>query len=186
MKKLITTAVCSMAAAAAFGQGTFAFTSNPGATPGVSPDNTIFLSNGTTPADAPYQAELAAGVGTTLSALTLYPGAITPVTGGYIFGPSVTLTGVTAGSTVAFDILVWNPANGSTFAAASAVNGAIFGSSGVIQGYVTGGAGVPPGPPPTAAFNSFKLGSGTVTPEPTTLALGAMGLGAMILARRRK
>jgi len=186
MKKLLTTAVCSLAAAAAFGQGTFNFSSNVGSTPGVSPDNTIFLPNGTTPADSPYQAEVAVGVGTTLSALTLYPASITPVTGGYIFGSAFNVTGAAAGSTVAFDILVWNPANGSTFAAASAVNGAIFGSSGVIQGYVTGGSGSPPAVAPNPAFNSFKLGSGTVTPEPTTLALGAMGLGAMLLARRRK
>jgi hypothetical protein len=189
MKKLVTTAACVMAAAAAFGQGTFSFNSNIGATPGVAPDNSIFLSNGTTPADSPYQAEVAIGTGTTLSALTLYPASITAITGGYIFGPTLTITPSTPGSTVAFDILVWNSANGSTFAAASAVTGAVFGSSGVIQGYSLGGPNPTGGPTLIAgnpAFNSFKLGSGTITPEPTTLALGAMGLGAMLLARRRK
>jgi len=179
MKKLITTVVCSMAAAAAFGQGTFAFSSTVG-NPG---DNTISIKSSGAPADSPYQAELAAGVGTTLASLTLYPSTITPVTGGYIFGPNVALTGVAAGSTVAFDILVWNPADGATFAAAVAKGGAtILGSSGVVQGYVTGGSGSPPAVAPNPAFGPFSLAA---APEPTTLALGAMGLGALLLRRRK-
>jgi len=183
MKKiLLTTAVCSLASVAAFGQGTFAFASSPGG----ATDNTISLPGGTTPADSPYQAEIAVGVGTTLASLTLYPASITPVTGGYIFGPTFNLTGVAAGSTVAFDVLVWNPANGSTFAAASTPGtGNIVGSSGVIQGYVTGGVGSPPSIAPNPAFGPFSLAP-VIAPEPTTLAFGAMGLGAALLFRRRK
>jgi hypothetical protein len=180
MKKLITTAVCSMAAVAAFGQGSFAFSS----TIGGAQDNTITIKSSGTPADAPYQAEVAVGVGTTLASLTLYPGSITPLSTGWIFGPTFALTGVTAGSTVAFDVLVWNPADGATFAAASTKPGAIFGSSGVVQGYVTGGAGSPPSVAPNPAFGPFTLAPGVV-PEPTTLALGAMGLGALLLRRRK-
>jgi len=181
MKTLITTVVCSMATVAAFGQGTFAFASSPGG----ATDNTISIKSSGAPADSPYQAEVAAGVGTTLSSLTLYPASITPVTGGYVFGPTFALTGVAAGSTVAFDILVWNPADGSTYAAAVAKGGptTIFGSSGVIQGYVTGGVGSPPSIAPNPAFGPFSIAA--TVPEPTTFALGAMGLGALFLRRRK-
>jgi len=167
-----------MAAAAAFGQGQFAF----GSTVGGSTDNTITLPNKTTPADSPYQAEVAVGVGTTLASLTLYPASITALSGGYIFGPTFAVTGSAPGATVAFDVLVWNPADGATYAAALAKGGAtITGSSGVVQGYVLGG-GSPPVAPGFPAFAPFSL---SATPEPTTLALGAMGLGALLLRRRK-
>lgn len=169
-----------MAAVAAFGQSTatFAFAS----TIGGAGDNIITLPNKTTPADSPYQAEVAVGVGTTLASLTLYPASITPVSSGYIFGPQFSLpSSIAAGATVAFDVLVWNPADGATYAAAAAKTGAITGNSGLVQGYVTGGTGTPPAPAPNPAFAPFSL----VVPEPTTLALGAMGLGALLLRRRK-
>jgi len=178
MKKLITTLACSMAAVAAFGQGSFAFSSSIGG----ATDNTITLKSSGASADSPYQAEVAVGVGTTLSSLTLYPSSITPLATGWIFGPTFALTSVAAGSTVAFDVLVWNPADGATYALAAAKPGAIFGSSGVVQGYVTGGAGSPPSVAPNPAFGPFTL---QASPEPTTLALGAMGLGALLLRRRK-
>jgi MYXO-CTERM domain-containing protein len=191
MKKLVITAACAMASLAAFGQATISFNSTIGGTAGVAPDNTIFLPGGTVGADAPYQAELAVGTGTSLSSLTLLPSSITSMSGGggYIFGNgSITINSTTpTGSTVAFDVLVWNPLNGSTYAAAAATPGAIIGSSGVVQGYVTGGpnASGPPNIAPNPAFSSFTLAP-VISPEPTTLALGAMGLGAALLFRRRK
>jgi len=190
MKKLITTAVCAMATVAAFGQATVSFNSTIGGTAGVAPDNTIFLPGGKVGVDSPYQAEIAVGTGTTLSSLSLIPASITSMAGGggYIFGPTLTLASTPTGTTVAFDVLVWNPADGSTYAAASAKNGAIVGSSGVIQGYVTGGpnASGPPSIAPNPAFSSFTLAPVSNVPEPTTLALGAMGLGAALLFRRKK
>jgi len=198
MKKLITTAACTMAAAAAFGQGLFQFQSTIGTqgqapTAGVVNDNTIVLplANGSAaptatgkPADVPYQAEVAIGTGTTLASMTLYPASISPLGGGYFFGPQITVPGSAPGSSVNFDVLVWNPADG-TFAQASAKNGATWGSSGVVTGYSLGGPN-PAGPPFIAGnpnFAAFSLVKNV--PEPTTLALGAMGLGALLLRRRK-
>jgi hypothetical protein len=199
MKKLITTAACTMAAAAAFGQGLFQFQSTLGTqgqapTAGVVNDNTIVLpnANGTAanpatgkPADVPYQAEVAIGTGTTLASMTLYPASISPLGGGYFFGPQLTVPGSAPGTSVNFDVLVWNPADGSTYAAAVAKAGSITGSSGVVTGYSLGGPNPAGGPPFTAGNPNFAGFSLSQTPEPTTLALGAMGLGALLLRRRK-
>jgi len=201
MKKLITTAACTMAAAAAFGQGLFQFQSTIGTqgqppTAGEVNDNTIVLpnANGTaaptatgTPAGSPYQAEVAIGTGTTLASMTLYPTSISPLSTGWFFGPSLTVPGSAPGTSVNFDVLVWNPADGSTYAAALAKNGAITGNSGVVLGYTLGGPNPAGGPPFIACNPNFAAFSLTgVVPEPTTLTLGAMGLGSLLLFRRRK
>ncbi len=126
-------------------------------------------------------AELA--VGATPSALTLIPSSITPLTGGYILGPTLTLSAVTPGNWVDYEVYVWNPANGSSYAAAIARAGDIFGSTGVVTGYTTGGAGNPPSTPTALTFAPFSMPF--IFPEPSTVALGSVGLGALP-GRRRK
>ncbi len=179
MKKTLVTTVCALATVAAFGQGQIYFSS----TIGGAQDNTITLPDGKTAADSPYQAELA--VGNTPSTLTLIPSSITPVTAGYILGPTLTLSGVTAGNAVDYQVYVWNPANGSSYAAAAAKAGDIIGSTAVITGYTTGGAGSPPSTPAALTFAPFSLTVVPSVPEPSTIALGAIGIGALLIRRRK-
>jgi hypothetical protein len=157
MKKTIITAVFTLAALFAQGQGYTELVSIVGGTN----DNTIVLPNpnGTpgdlrtgVPVDAPYQAQLAVnGI--------LYPTSITPMTQGYIFGTNVTvIAGAPGGTVVSFQIYIWNPADGSTYAEAAAKPGAIIGTTGIVTGYVLGGADDPgPFPPPQLAFAPFSL-----------------------------
>jgi len=186
MKKTIITAACALASVAAFGQGTFYFASNINGQ-GTAGDNAIVLpkADGTaapvatgTPADSPYQAEVAING-------NLIPSSITPMTSGYILGPTITVAGTPAGNTVSYQVYVWNPANGATYAIAAGKAGDIVGTSGLIASYTTGGVGSPPSSPPAMGFAPFSL-TAVPSPEPTTLALGAMGLGAALLFRRKK
>ena len=100
------------------------------------------------------------------------------------------LTGsVTANPTVgAYQLRVWNTANGSTYEAASAVVGAHIGSvtvSGVnFAGYLNGTL-APVSFPQANGFASFSLTTVAAVPEPATLALGLFGAAGLLFRRRK-
>lgn len=83
-------------------------------------------------------------------------------------GDPKTVLGATAGVATTLEIRVYNGAG--VFQGASAPFSYLMGSS------------VPPGPLDTLMVN-FKA---FAVPEPSTIALGALGLGALLLFRRRK
>jgi len=178
MKKSILTALVASAAVGAFAQGTVVFSNLTG----LSPGQPIFNVDGTTKLTSAYEGQVyeSATAGGTFTAV----GNIVSVTGttGYILGGSEVLAGVAGGANVFIEIRAWKTSDGSSYEAALAANGATGVS--IPVAYSTGNPG---GSPPTAAgpltgFKSFNLVN---VPEPTTIALGALGLGALLIRRRK-
>jgi len=118
----------------------------------------------------------------------------TAQTGPFIFTPSsqtVTVTGSPAGSTPTLFLRAWSSSAGS-FAAARITPGAQWGEWSFTTLPLGGdpGGGALPITPPTFTNLGNVNGSGfelnQTVPEPATIALGVLGVGAMVLARRRK
>lgn len=95
-------------------------------------------------------------------------------------GGDVTIPGTPAGSTANLTVRAWDTASGS-FANAQIRGEGSFTSQAL--------GGVNPNPPPPAltapdltGFQGFTM---VVVPEPSTIALGALGIGALLLRRRK-
>jgi len=179
MKKSILTGAMALVAAGAFAQGTM-LVSNNNQINSVK-GGALGPASGTT-----FEEEIA--VGTSASGpLTEIAGSISPINQGFFFGPGssgiITLPAAdgAAGATVFYDVEVWDSSKFASYTAAKVGNGEVGLSA--VNSYATGGSGTPPGAPPPLNFASFTT---TVAPEPTTLALGALGLGSVLLFRRRK
>jgi len=144
----------------------------------------VTLPGGTTGVPTTFNVQLWAGpAGTAETALTL-AGTGTFVAPGRYNGGAVTINGVAGGASAALQVRAWSGA--ATYAAAVTTQNAFWGKSAVWT-QVTGG----PAPnPPTAITGTPGVNAFTVTqnpiPEPSTIALGLLGLGAVALFRRRK
>jgi hypothetical protein len=95
-----------------------------------------------------------------------------------------TLAGIVAGTTAWLQVRVWNSTLGADYATAAAAGpGSFFGTSANFS--VTAGGTPPVGAPLTPAamlgFTSFSL-----VPEPSTIALGVLGVAGLLFIRRRK
>jgi len=105
-----------------------------------------------------------------------------PATGLFQYsGSDVDLPGTTPNTTAVLTVKAWK--GGATFASASNRGAVSFTSLPL--------GGVNPTPPPPsftapALDNMPVLHTANVVPEPTSLALGALGIGALALIRRRK
>jgi hypothetical protein len=113
--------------------------------------------------------------------------------GGWDFSGSLnaTVPGLPSGSAVFVELAAWanNGAAGAANSYAAAItDGYAAGSSFTSTGTTSlGGAGSPPATPGTLAgigLTDFSLG--TVTPEPSTIALGVIGASAFLMRLRRK
>lgn len=174
MKKLIVAAVVGLTAYAALAQGQFTF-GNRVTAAGI--DAKVFLPGGVTPLNgAAYLAQ--AYIGTD-------PGSLAPVgtalpfrsgaAAGYITSTGIT-TGLAVGTSVTVVMRAWEAAKGATYEAAVA-GGGIYGSSNPVTLTLSG----PPGTPvPMVGLQSFSL-----VPEPSTMALGVLGVAALLLRRRQ-
>jgi len=195
MKKTLLTSVLSLAVAvSAMAQGQVDFRNSSLTSPS---GRFVFDADGTTKlATAAFSAQL-------YYSLTGVGGAFIPVTdpavpfrnvgaGDGFWNPGVSnfrnITGTVGGQTVALEVRAWSTASGATYDAAALVGGAHVGISTPFT-YVLGGD---PGngqpatlPGPMTGFNSFSLTIVPV-PEPSTIALGVMGLGSLLFVRRRK
>jgi len=174
MKKLIITLAALMVTAAAYGQGAVTFNNR---VTGVV-DARVLMPDGTG-VGAGFTAQLLGGpAGTAVDKLT----ALTPTTTfrtssaaaqGYVNSVDVTVTGVAAGAQAT---LVMRAFNGADYASS-----ALKGQSAPIT-VALGGGTLPPAN--LTGMVGFSV-AGTVIPEPSTFALGALG-AVVLLFRRRK
>jgi hypothetical protein len=99
-----------------------------------------------------------------------------------IFSLGVVTTGVASGGTASVTVRAWDTGAGATYADAVAAGRgfatATFDVAGLGGGLVT--------PPGMDNFKGFTLSSAGVVPEPTTIALAALGLGGLLFVSRRK
>lgn len=182
MKKLMITATAMMMAVAAYGQGQFLFNTRD-ITAG---NNVTFVSGANVPiTGADFFVEVLAGTSAT---------ALTPLT------PLLPLnrTGAGAGYTQPFG-QTYNAPAGSTLIAYRAYQGTSYDTSANRSEVVTvnqmlnaAGTAVtlslptdPTAPPPELALGVRAVTVGTI-PEPATLALGLIGLGTILMFRRRQ
>lgn len=110
--------------------------------------------------------------------------------GKFTGNPSViTVNGLVAGQSGPFEVKAWSGAF-TSYELAQAGGAAYLGTSGVFQnpsgGAIDPGTGLPGLPAPLSGFTGMAVGAGTVIPEPSTMALAGLGLGALLLIRRRK
>jgi len=198
MKKVILTSLMSVAAIAAFAQGTVNF-DNGTATLSSPPDRMVRFLLATTPGN-PYGSNNAIGVGTNFQVQLYYgsstaaEGSLTPVpvdapatlraststTLGWRLGGTRTLVGFVAGDTVELQVRVWDIAFGSTYEAAGA-NGT-QGKSAIFL-YT-----IPTGNPAPSAFSMANFTGFTINavPEPASFAMVGLGAAALLIFRRRK
>jgi len=176
MKKLIYIAAFMAASMVAYAQGTVNFNNRVSG----SVDAPVFDAGGVKLAGTTYWAQLYGGA----TAATLAPVG-TPVnfrTGnaaGYVVTPGeISVAGIAPGQKGQLQLRAWEGAAGSTFESAS-----VKGASAAFESLALGGSvgGAPPTPGPALiGLTSFSL-----VPEPSTIALGALGVAALLFRRRK-
>jgi len=160
-----------LATYAALGQGQFAF--NNRVLPDINARFVLDSDTGTISSvgtDGPYQVQLFSGSTPLDPASTTFRGAAGSAAAGYVTPTTETVAGVSPGGTANITLTVTGPK--------------ITGGSQNFGPYpvVLGGGTITP---PNLALGTANLVLKTV-PEPTTLALGILGLGALLAIRRRK
>lgn len=185
MKKIIATALGVAALSMAYGQGTIATLSNNAG----STIYAIFDRDGTTKITGAdfkvevftYDAAKPGGFGIQLGT-TVSPAA------NYRFnaGGNIAVPNAAAGTTANLIVRAWDSKSGITYDSAT-----IRGDSGAFASDVLGGDpdGDGPGLPITSKSMTSGLATGfqsfTLVPEPTTIALGALGAAALFIRRRK-
>jgi hypothetical protein len=185
MKKLLVLAVCTGAVATALAQvGTVNFTTLvPGSVDAAVTDAGGALLNG---ADG-YVAQLAytateGGALTPFGSVSAFFSAA-PAGYGYVVAGSQSLAGM-AGADVWIQMQAWNSNDGASLADAMAAGG-MAGVSNIIPVTLGGGGDPPAVPADLVGLQGFQLQGGEVIPEPSTFALGLIGIGALLLRRRK-
>jgi len=172
MKKLILAVAAIMVSVAAFAQGQITFNNRVS---GVVDARVTFL-NGPDAGQgvgAGYTAQLFGGPdGTAATALTALSPSTTFRTSsaaaqGYVNGVTVTVPGIDSGAKASIQMRVFDSANNNV------------GQSAAITLTLGGGLAVP------ANLEGLQAFSVTVIPEPSTIALAALGIGALLLRRRK-
>jgi len=169
MKKLILAVATVMATYAALGQGQFVF--NNRVPPDITARFVLDTDTGTTSSvGTDYNVTLFNGTTALDPASTTFRGAAGAAAAGYVVPTTENVPGVAAGGTANINVTVTGPK--------------ILGGSQTFGPYpVTLGGGTIT--PPNLALGTSSLVLKTV-PEPSTLALGVIGLGALLAIRRRK
>lgn len=197
MKKLLLSGLLVIATASAFAQGTVNFNNNgiqagPGGV-GNDPSRLVYFGTGTstplTLGSGNFVAQLWFGAaGANESSLTAVAGAptafraaTTSLPGTWASGGTKTLAGFAEGSAVSLQVRVWDLNKGADWAAAGGANGALFTGKSAIFSYSVPTAGSPPAAYLMSGFQGFSV----AVPEPSTILLGVLGAGALLLRRRK-
>jgi hypothetical protein len=186
MKKLIPFLVLLAGVSSALAQGTVTFV-NSGSFPTVA-DRLVYL--GADPADRTqpavgtnYMVQLYYGADAgSLAAHTAAPNRIrnvgTTTPGTWSGGGTRTLTGYSAGAVVTMQIRAWDSGPNGTFDWNTAT---IKGQSSIFTYTVP----APGSPAPQYLMDGLRAFA-IVVPEPSIIGLGVIGIGALVLLRRRK
>jgi len=113
---------------------------------------------------------------------TVFRGAATPTLFGFVVPPTAPIVqGVPGGASATFDLRVWDNQNGTiTLWSQVMANPTILhGNSGTFSVVLQEPPTTPPNMVGLTSFNVFAA------PEPSVIALGALGLGALLLRRRK-
>lgn len=187
MKKLLLLSGIMVAALGAYAQGTLvAANAAPGVDAPVFDNRAPNAPNTVRAAGSAFNAQLYIGPAGTSSASALSTNGVggAPIpfqsgaAAGYFVGGARTIEGFASGSTITVQVRAWATAAGNSWESATGGRG----ESNLIQ--VTLGGGQTPAAN-LVGLTSFGL-TGVVVPEPSSIALGLLGLGAIALFRRRK
>lgn len=170
MKKVLVAIAALLVSVSAYAQGQVNFRTHIGsATPPI--DYKIYNADGTTLAVGAF-AQLVAVSGNSVTPMTELPATVNAA--GYVSAGAATFAGLLPGTSANLILRAWQGTAGSTYDTAS-----IKGQSAPFA--VT--FSVAPNPP--SDLLTLGTGSFNLVPEPTTLALGAIGLGALLIRRRK-
>lgn len=178
MKKLIAIAALVLAVAGAYAQGTVNFVNKTSG--GI--DAPVFDVDGTTKlTGSGFLAGLYNGESLVGDAVPFRTG-----TGAGYWNPAPsalrTLDSVAPGANATLTVRAWDASKGATYAAALAAGGKTGKSAAVTV--ATGGAGSPPSlAADLTGLKSFSLVA--AVPEPSTIALAAIGAAALLYRRRK-
>jgi PEP-CTERM motif len=194
MKKIILTMLGCAAVLAGYSQGTVTF-ANLGAGGLNSP---ILMNDGATKiSGTSWIIELMGGASAANMSVVATDNTATTalLAPGYFNGGAATITGISGGGAAAVQVLIYSSAYASFVAAESSGVINTWGMSGVLNLATTGNPNAsPPGTPVTMlglvnGTPGTTLGGSNIilnpVPEPTTLALGALGGLALMAFRRR-
>jgi hypothetical protein len=178
MKKTILTILGVAATFATFGQGTLVVANNSGAT--IYP---VLLPDGTTAKGANYSVELftkdttpANKIGATM---------ILAASGRFSLSGAQTVPGGAPGSVVDLIARAWDNTTGATYDTALIKGQSAF-KSPALGGDVDGDPSTPPSPAlPMVTGQPTGFQNIQLLPEPSTIALGALGVAALLLCRRK-
>jgi hypothetical protein len=175
MKRLLILTSLVLSGMVAFGQGFLSF-GNRNTAAGI--DAKVYGVDGVTALDgAAFKAQLYWGASAdSLTGVGPVLDFRTGAAAGYIVSTVVTIAGAPEGAAGFVAMRAWASAAGTNWEAAQA-SGAGYGSSDALA--IT--LGVSPNTPP----NMTGLTSFALVPEPSTIALGLLGLGVLALRRRK-
>lgn len=183
MKKTILTILGVAATFATFGQGTIVIASNKGAV--IYP---VLLPGGATATGGNFSVEVFANntdaankIGATMTLGT---------NGRFSLSGSQTVPGGAPGAIVNLVARAWDNTTGATYDAATVKGSSTF-KSPALGGDVDNDPSTPPAPAlgmvtgNADGFQNIQLQGAVVIPEPSTIALGALGVAALLLRRRK-
>jgi hypothetical protein len=108
---------------------------------------------------------------------------VSPLTGanaGLFAGGTIKIPTIAPDASATIKVIAWDKTTGATYDAATTKGSITFDIAKL------GGSGSPPSLPAAMAnFASFSLTAAPVIPEPSTYALAALGLGGLLLFRRK-
>jgi hypothetical protein len=190
MKKLLLLAMLVLSGVAAFAQGTVNFANGASGVNAPITNGVSLARSANTDADRIWVA-LYIGAANTADATTLttngFQGGsmlVGATSAGYFLGGSRTNDLFAGGTQVTLQVRAWFASAGATYEAARGANPSLtgpgFAASNPIQVTLASGLTTPPNLVGLAGFAVPPV------PEPSSIALGLLGLGAVALIRRRK